>query len=154
VEVLATDLPADHATAAAWSFGGQHAASHSSLHYPAIVGRRKFDKNVKFRPTDMTDLSGFEKAYFDFIWSSCSMEHLGSLEAGVQFVLESLSLLKEGGVAVHTTEFNCSSNERTVEVGPCVIYRRGDLEELGCRVRRTGCWMEPWDFYPGCSAST
>ena len=90
-----------------------------------------------------------EKGCFDFVWSSCSLEHLGSLEAGARFVLDSLSLLKRGGIAVHTTEFNCSSNERTVEVGGCVIYRRRDLEELACRVRRVGCWMEAWDFDPG-----
>ena len=41
---------------------------------------------------------------FDFIWSSCSFEHLGSLGEGERFVLEALRFLKPGGVAVHTTE--------------------------------------------------
>ena len=35
-----------------------------------------------------------------------------------------------GGVGVHTTEYNLSSNERTVEQGPTVLYRRRDLDTI------------------------
>ena len=48
------------------------------------------------------------------LWSSCSLEHLGSISHGIEFILNSLKCLKQHGVAVHTTEFNLSSNEETL----------------------------------------
>jgi hypothetical protein len=45
---------------------------------------------------------------YDFIWSSCSLEHLGSLELGEQFIYNSLKHLKPGGVCPHD-EYNAQS---------------------------------------------
>ena len=42
---------------------------------------------------------------FDFTWSSCALEHLGTLAAGADFVVAQMDCLRPGGVAVHTTEF-------------------------------------------------
>lgn len=86
---------------------------------------------------------------FDFCWSACALEHLGSLEAGARFVESSLRTLAPGGVAVHTTEFNLSSNDDTVDAGHTVIYRRRDLEALAERLRARGHHVEPLDFDPG-----
>lgn len=41
-----------------------------------------------------------------------------------------LKVLKPGGIAVHTTEFNLISNNDTVEEGNSVIFRRRDIEEM------------------------
>ena len=46
--------------------------------------------------------------------------------------------VKPGGVAVHTTEFNVSSDEATVEEGGTVIYRRRDIEALVADLRADG----------------
>jgi hypothetical protein len=78
------------------------------------------------------------------------MEHLGSLAAGLDFVVAALGLLRPGGVAVHTTEFNVSSNEQTVEEGYNVIYRRRDLEAFAERMRPSGAVLVKPDFDPGC----
>jgi hypothetical protein len=68
---------------------------------------------------------------FDFCWSSCCFEHLGNLDKGIEFVINSVEqTLKVGGIACHTTEFNLSSNEDTVEEGETVIYRKKDIEKL------------------------
>jgi hypothetical protein len=75
---------------------------------------------------------------FDFVWSSCCFEHLGNLEAGLQFVINSVDTLKPGSVAVHTTEYNLSSNDDTIGEGGIVIYRRRDFEELVQRLRDRG----------------
>jgi hypothetical protein len=85
---------------------------------------------VNFRPVDMRDLRLPWDETFDFLWSSCSLEHLGSLEAGMDFVKQSTDLLKPGGVAVYTTEFNVSSNDETLTSGPLVVYRKRDVEKL------------------------
>ena len=67
---------------------------------------------------------------YDFVWSVCALEHLGNLERGLEFVERSLSVLKPGGVAVHTTEFNADSNEKTLGTGGTVLYRKKDLQAL------------------------
>jgi len=97
----------------------------------------------------MNNLEACPKEEYDFAWSSCSFEHLGSLEAGIQFLLNSSKLLKVGGVGVHTTEFNVASNTATIETGESVIYRKSDIEELANRLRRVGCALEAPDFYSG-----
>jgi hypothetical protein len=91
---------------------------------------------VSFRNVDMTaipdDLRGF-----DFTWSACCLEHLGSLEGGKQFIQNSINCLKPGGVAVHTTEYNVSSNEHTIDNNEfMVLYRKRDLQELARRLTR------------------
>ena len=43
------------------------------------------------------------------------------VEAGLRFLEDSLDCLKPGGVAVHTTELNLSSNEETMETEHDVI---------------------------------
>ena len=79
------------------------------------------------------DLTGF-----DFAWSSCALEHLGTLAAGMDFVVAQMACLQPGGVAVHTTEYLVSSNDTTVEAGGTVFYRRRDIESLVQRLQRAG----------------
>jgi Methyltransferase domain len=93
--------------------------------------------------------SGLPRDAFDFIWSSCAFEHLGTLQTGLDFVVEAMSLLKPGGIAVHTTEFNVSSNDATVAEGWAVIYRRSDIERLDGQLRLVCCALEPVDFEAG-----
>ena len=81
VQILATDQPLA-AAASAWAMGNQHAASLEELYHPDIVDMKAFEQNVRFRPVDMRDLAlPWEKTY-DFVWSSCSMEHLGTWKPG------------------------------------------------------------------------
>ena len=149
VRVLATDRPLGD-SAGGWIETGQHAASLDPLFKDHLISRREFDDRVAFSPVDMKDLSGLEPEHYDFIWSSCSLEHLGSLQAGVDFIEASLSLLKVGGVAVHTTEYNISSNAETVHAGDNVLYRRRDVEAVGQRLRGLSALLLPPDFDPGC----
>lgn len=149
VDVLGTDLAAASETARGWSTAGQHAAGLDALHWTAIIDRPTFDHRVRFMPQDMRALEPGRLGIHDFIWSSCSFEHLGTIEAGLQFVLRSTELLRPGGVAVHTTEFNVSDDENTITEGESVIYRRKDLAALSHRLRLIGCGMEVLDDFPG-----
>lgn len=149
VDVLATDLAASEAAAGIWSGAGQHAASLDALHWEKVVDRPTFDARVRFLPQDMRALRPAELGLHDFIWSSCSLEHLGDLEAGLDFILRSTALLRPGGIAVHTTEFNLSDVENTILAGDSVIYRRKDLDALAARLRGIGCGMEALDDFPG-----
>jgi len=67
---------------------------------------------------------------YDFVWSSCSLEHLGSISHGIDFILNSLKCLKPGGIAIHTTEFNVSSDQETLNEKDCCIFRKKDFDYL------------------------
>ena len=86
---------------------------------------------------------------FDFLWSSCAFEHLGSLQNGLRFVREAMRCLKPGGVAVHTTEFNLSSNFRTIESPGLVLYRKCDILELIRTLERAGYEVSALNLNPG-----
>jgi len=86
---------------------------------------------------------------FDFCWSSCAFEHLGSIEHGLRFVERSIDTLTPGGVAVHTTEFNLSSNDETVETPSVSIFRRRDMDELAARLTAAGHDVSPFDWSGG-----
>ena len=150
VEILATDLPDD--IEGHWTQTGEHAASLNALLHDGLVSAEDFRRLVRFTPVNMNDLAALPNGEYDFLWSSCAMEHIGNLEKGTEFVKNSMRLLKPGGVAVHTTEFNCSSNDATVEEGWNVIYRRRDIERLANELRLMRCGMETLDFGIGTHA--
>lgn len=135
VEVVATDMPvADDRSS--WAETGQHAASLESLAWPHLSSSA-WKASVSFRGVDMTRIPG-DLDGFDFCWSSCAFEHLGDLATGLEFVERSLDCLRPGGWAFHTTEYNLSSNEDTIESGDSVIYRRRDIEALAARLHDAG----------------
>lgn len=147
-EILATDAPVDIGQAAGWADSAQFAAGKAALPRDGLCDEVAFERLVDFRHVDMTaipdDVSGF-----DFCWSACCFEHLGSLQAGLDFVEQTVErVLKPGGVAVHTTEFNLSSNDATLETGGTVIYRRRDLEGLIERLRSRGHEVTPLRIAP------
>ena len=148
VQILATDQ-ASGKNAEGWMTSGQHAASLENIYHKGLVNRHDFDSRVRFKEVDMRKLELPWKEQFDFIWSSCSIEHLGNLEAGWDFVIKAMELIKIGGIAVHTTEYNITSNDLTLAEGPSVIYRKRDVEELDRRLRRISCGLTRCDFFPG-----
>ncbi|MEM7273843.1 MAG: methyltransferase domain-containing protein [Actinomycetota bacterium] len=135
--VVASDMDPEEAMAKGWVDTNQHATGVDALNQRGICDDDVFRANCVFQPVDMndipTDLTGF-----DFVWSSCAFEHLGSIELGIEFVVNAMKCLKPGGIAVHTTEFNCSSNDETVSEGGTVLFRRRDFEEIAKRLERAG----------------
>ena len=84
-----------------------------------------------------------------FVWSACSLVHLGSLSLGEQVVYNSLACLKPGGIAIHTTEFNVSSNDDTIDHHGTVIFRRCDMERIAENLTAQGQTVEPFAFDTG-----
>lgn len=147
-EIVATDMASAEAADVGWAISQQHAANKEQLWWPDICPRKTFDENVKFTECDMNSIPA-ELAGFDFCWSSCALEHLGSIEHGLVFIENSIACLKPGGWAVHTTEFNIQSNDETVDNRETVIFRRRDFEELEKRLLAKGHRLAPLDFNPG-----
>ena len=137
VTVVASDLGADDDRARHWSLSHQHAQTVEQLRNPAVCPDDRFDRQVSLRAVDMNridrDLRGF-----DFVWSSRAFEHLGSIQAGIDFVRNSVDCLKDGGLAVHTTELNLTSNDQTVDNEGTVLFRRRDIEKLAVDLASRG----------------
>lgn len=146
--IVATDMASSAAVEKGWSQTIQHAAGTEALRYANICPNDVFDRRVEFRVCDMNavtdDLTGF-----DFCWSACAFEHLGSIEQGLRFVERSLATLKPGGWAVHTTEFNVSSDANTIDRAATVLFRRSDFERLAKRLADLGHRPAPLDFTAG-----
>lgn len=148
VSVVATDAPIEIGASSGWTDTGQHSDNLGELKYPDLVSDEMFDANVSHRFVDMNTIDD-DLVDFDFIWSACAFEHLGSLEAGMQFVINSVKkTLKPGGIAVHTTEFNLSSNDATITDGHTVLYRQRDMEELVARLEAHGHQVAPFVVAP------
>ncbi len=145
--VVATDLEAAAAAEIGWIDTAQHAATVEALQRPDLCPPEVLRRAVAFRAADMTaipsDLTGF-----DFCWSACALEHLGSIAAGLDFIEASLETLRPGGVAVHTTEFNLVSDDATVDHQGTVLFRARDLHELAGRLTARGHRVAPLDLAP------
>jgi 2-polyprenyl-3-methyl-5-hydroxy-6-metoxy-1,4-benzoquinol methylase len=140
--IMATDQDADSAQREGWRVSNQHSNSFEDLNERSICEPERFRQLVSFRTQDMNHISAdLMTAAFDFIWSACALEHVGSIALAKRFILESLYCLKPGGVAIHTTEYNLSSNSDTLMDGPNVIFRRRDIEELRAELEKAGYRM-------------
>jgi hypothetical protein len=148
VHLVATDIDAESQEALGWVHSDQHASGIESMLRPEVCEPDRFRELVSLRAVDMRaipdDLQGF-----DFCWSACSLEHLGSLDEGWRFIERSIDTLAPGGIAVHTTEFNLTSNDHTIEEGPTVVYRERDVLELVRRLESAGHEVAALDLSRG-----
>jgi predicted O-methyltransferase YrrM len=133
--VLATDREPD--ASGGWAASGQHMASLQSLSKANVVPDDVLERLVTARYMDMNEIPD-DLGRFDLVWSSCALEHLGTPEAGLDFVMNTLDLLNPGGLAVHTTELELTPRGATADYGHLAIYRTVDLDGLASRVREAG----------------
>lgn len=146
-EIVASDAPTDAALAAGWGANDEHASGLAALNERQICDAETFAALASFRVIDMNHIPE-DACDFDFCWSSCALEHLGSIEHGLAFIEASLSCLRPGGIAVHTTEFNLSSDAETVDHSSTVLFRRQDIDRLLGRLRDAGHHVE-MNYNPG-----
>jgi len=146
--VTATDLDFAAASEGGWTRTHEHAANIGVLNERGICDARQFEANVQFTHVDMREIPA-DLVGYDFLWSSCSIEHLGSIDEALDFVVSAMRCLRPGGLAVHTTEFNCESDTSTVEQGKDVILRKRDFLRLRERLESSGCDVGDIDFALG-----
>jgi len=139
-DLVATDQPHELAVSSGWTDSSvEWAGGLENLPTHDLVSDEELARRVQYRDVDMNhvpdDLRGF-----DFTWSSCALEHLGTLAAGTDFIVAQMDCLRPGGVAVHTTEYLVSTDDAasTVEQGGTVFYRRSDIGDLIDELRRAG----------------
>ncbi|HEY1426202.1 MAG TPA: methyltransferase domain-containing protein, partial [Caulobacteraceae bacterium] len=120
--VVASDQSEDQAKHVGWVGTNEHSHDLSLLNDRGICPPEAFERLVSFQTVDMNDIPPDLEGQFDFCWSSCAFEHLGSLRHGIAFVKNAMKVLKPGGVAAHTTEFNLSSDDDTIDEADLAIY--------------------------------
>lgn len=148
-EILATDLNVSDAMERGWVDTNQHASGIlENLRSKHFCDDSTFYNLVKYKDVDMNNIPENIKEY-DFCWSACSLEHLGGIRQGADFIKNSLKTLKEGGVAIHTTEFNLFSNEDTIESRDLSLFRKKDMEMIQQELEVEGYVVEPFDWYIG-----
>jgi SAM-dependent methyltransferase len=146
--VTATDQSMALAEQSGWACCSEGPAQLKELHFPDICSVEDFFSHVSYEEADMNAIPEHFRD-FDFTWSSCSLEHLGNIQNGLRFILNSLRCLKKGGIAVHTTEFNLSSNGATVSQGPTVLFRKQDIDSLIRAITAEGHTVLPINLHPG-----
>jgi 2-polyprenyl-3-methyl-5-hydroxy-6-metoxy-1,4-benzoquinol methylase len=143
VNVTCTDIPPVEKGDAYWG-----STNVRDFFYEGICSWEQFEKHVRFRAVDMNAIPD-DLGQHDFIWSSCALEHLGSLQHGIDFVLSANKCLKSGGVAVHTTEYNVKDEHTTLESPGLSLYRRKDMLRMKKLVEQQGNEFLPINFNAG-----
>lgn len=140
-KITATDLFLGAAQDTGWVDTGQHATGLSKLNERKLCDPKVLEQNCDFRYVDMNHIPD-DLGQFDFLWSACALEHLGSITLGEQYIYNAMKCLKPAGTAVHTTEYNFSSNEETVEQGGTVLFRQKDIRRIVKTLRSEGHEIE------------
>lgn len=143
VNVLCTDIAPVEEGDAYWG-----STDVRGFFYEGICSWETFEKHVTFRPADMNAIPD-DLGQHDFIWSSCALEHLGSLQHGIDFVLNANKCLRPGGIAVHTTEYNVEGDDETFESVGLSLYRRKEMLRLKSLVEDQGHVFLPINFNMG-----
>jgi hypothetical protein len=147
-KIVATDMDQSLAARIGWVKSSQHAGKLEALNERGLCDPALFRERVSLEVVDMNAIPAGLRDH-DFCWSTCAIEHLGSIEAGLHFVEESLRCVRPGGLSVHTTEYNLSSSDDTLDRGRTVLFRRRDIEQLASRLRARGHEVSAIDFNAG-----
>jgi len=148
-KITATDIDFSTETAKEWINTNQHGSnSVDNLYKADLCDRETFYKNVSFMSLDMNDIPN-NFTDFDFCWSSCAFEHLGSIQNGKQFIYNMIKCLKPGGIAIHTTEYNLSSYFGCMDKSKNAIFGLSDFYEIRDIPIAQGHYVEDLDFRLG-----
>ncbi len=145
IAVTVTDLAHEDAEAKGWVATNQHLRGRDSAFFPHLVDRLTFDRLVDFRTADMNHIPD-DLADYDFCWSMCAIEHLGSIEKGLAFIENALRTVRPGGISVHTLEYNIEDEGPTVDNWPTVLFQRKHLEAVAARLRKKGHHVAEFNY--------
>jgi len=147
VELTVSDMPVDDNLAEGWNKTGQHAAALKTTFRKGVISYEAYAAKAKFVPIDMNNIpEEILKGEYDFAYSSSSLEHVGSVELGREFILNSMKALKKGGIGMHTTEFAINSLTDGGEFGHMSVWLKKDVDILAKKLTEIGCRLLPMDY--------
>lgn len=148
-KVLATDLDVSDAANKGWVATDQHLRTKEVLNKRGICDDESFNRLVNIDYVDMNNIPD-NLGKFNFTWSSCALEHLGSIDKSLDFIVNSTKLLKPGGIAVHTTELNVSNDVLTIDNQNTVLLRIKDFNNLSRKlVNHKDLALSPFNYFAG-----
>ncbi len=148
-QIVATDGDPKNALKQGWTKFNEYSKNASELNLREICPAEVFSERVQFQFADMKHIPSALKN-FDFLWSACAVEHLGTIENGLNFITKAMDCLKPGGIAVHTLELNLSSQEETVDNNDfTILFRTKDIEKCVERLRQQGHKVATLDYTIG-----
>jgi len=148
-KITATDLDINTETARMWATDGYNSENNiKNLYKDGICSKALFEQNVQFRSVDMNNIPDDLNDY-DFNWSCCAFEHLGGIKQGLDFLINNLKTLRKGGLAVHTSEVNLTSDEETLESKDACIFRKRDYRKIAEILEQMGHVVYPLNFEIG-----
>lgn len=148
-KITVTDLDPEHDAAKDWANTEQHASTLDKVFYPDIISKSEFEERVTHKFVDMNNIPGELNGKYDFCWSVCALEHLGTVEKGLQFVENSCDVLADGGVAVHTTEYNYTNEKDTLDGSYTVAFQDKHFLNLKDRLDKKGYELLTLNFNAG-----
>ena len=146
IAITATDLNPTESAAKGWVETNQSMSSLAKIWHPDLCSRDLFERNVSLEYVDMNNIADSLNNQYDFCWSACALEHLGSIKNGLYFIENSLNILVPGGVAIHTTELNYLKEEETIDNWATVLFRKKDFQSLVDRLTSLGHQVAPLNF--------
>lgn len=129
--------PPEHGAKTGWQNTNQYTATLEHAYNAALVDRDRFLKYVSLEYVDMNAIPAALRDY-DFCWSICALEHLGSIKLGLTFIEKSLDTLRPGGLTIHTTEYNYANDNATIDNWGTVLFQRQHFNELAEQLRTAG----------------
>jgi hypothetical protein len=148
IDVTVTDLAPEQSQGLGWISTGQHTGCLQHAFFADLIGQEEFDRRVRLEFVDMNAIPASMNDGYDFCWSICALEHLGSIRKGLDFIKNSMRVLRSGGVAVHTTEFNLTNGD-TVDNWLTVLFQQQHFVLLAEELKAEGYEMLPLDPNPG-----
>ena len=149
IAITATDLDPAVSAAQGWIETKQNMSSVEKILHPELCTKELFIKNVSLKYVDMNAIPAELEGKYDFCWSACALEHLGSIKNGLLFIENSLKTLVPGGISIHTTEFNYLEEEETIDNYGTVLFRKKDFEQLVKKLTAAGHQVAPLNFHIG-----
>ena len=137
-QLTITDLDPEQSAQLGWIKTSQHTHSKDACFFDNLVDRETYDKQIELRYVDMREIPDDLAGQYDFTWSVCAMEHLGSIAEGSRFVVEAMKVLKPGGLAVHTTEYNYADPNQTIDNWETVLFQGHHFENIRDQLHKAG----------------
>ena len=149
MRITVTDLAPTQARQLGWVDSGQHLGSLEKVFYSDLADRDTFTRKVVSQWVDMNHIPDEMAGKYDFCWSICALEHLGAIQKGLDFIEDSVKVLRPGGVAVHTTEYNYTNEPETIDHAPTVFFQDRHFEQVANRLKEKGYFVADLDFDVG-----
>jgi hypothetical protein len=132
-----------------WASTSQMSSNLQDLNDRGICDPDTFEKLVSLSSANMNYLENTDLPAADFIWSTCALGHIGGYQNGLNFIQNSLSLLKPGGIAVHTTELDIGAEKKVLESVDLNLYKQADLELTLAKIQQSGFTVPTHSFTLG-----